>query len=52
MKLLLVSINFSLVIGKVIQEIRLKVINTIVCTLTLPIGNYTMVQQAIYGHTH
>ena len=36
MKLLLVSINFSLVIvqlGKVIQEIQLEVINTIVCTL-------------------
>ena len=36
MELLLVSINFSLVIvqlGKVIQEIQLKGINTIVCTL-------------------
>ena len=38
MKLLLVSINFSLVIvqlGKVVQEIQLKVINTMVCTLYL-----------------
>ena len=42
MKLLLVSINFSIVIvqlGKVIQEIQLKGINTIVCTVTLPAGS-------------
>ena len=46
-KLLLVSINFSLVIvqlDKVIQEIQLEVINTIVYTLFV-----TQVQQAIHG---
>ena len=50
MKLLLVCINFSLVIaqlGKVIQEIQLEVINTIVCTQI-----HTGTQQAIHGHTH
>ena len=62
MKLLLVSVNFSLILvqlGKVIQEVQLKWTNTIVCALYLlqyflqeNTTCATLIQQAIHGHTH
>ena len=49
MKLHLVNINclVTVQLGKIIQEIQV-----IEFVVTLPAGNYTLVQQAIHGHTH
>ena len=49
MKLLLVSINFRQ--GNTTQRDKHHSLDTLF-VVTLPAGNYTLVLQAIHGHTH